>query len=153
MAKSVKLKDNYFIDSTGVVHEKGLLSTLLNSILTKINAEKTIQELTLSAVSVTTVSSYTLLKHTITEAGTYLITGYSPLNRYNQNSRELHLFMQKNGSNFWEYIDVMNGGWTVSVPISSLVQFEKGDVLSVIVENGGGKQWMHGIGKLQLLKL
>lgn len=30
MAKSVKLKDNHFIDSTGIVHEKGLLSTLLN---------------------------------------------------------------------------------------------------------------------------
>ncbi len=33
MAKSIKLKNNNYIDSTGVVHNRGLLSTLLGSIL------------------------------------------------------------------------------------------------------------------------
>lgn len=33
MAKSIKLKNNNYIDSTGVVHNRGLLSTLLNNIL------------------------------------------------------------------------------------------------------------------------
>lgn len=31
--KSIKLKDNHYIDSTGVVHNRGLLSTLLGNIL------------------------------------------------------------------------------------------------------------------------
>lgn len=31
--KSIKFKDNHYIDSTGVVHNRGLLSTLLNNIL------------------------------------------------------------------------------------------------------------------------
>lgn len=33
MAKSIKLKNNNYIDSTGVVHNRGLLSTLLSNIL------------------------------------------------------------------------------------------------------------------------
>ena len=47
MAKSIKLKNNNYIDSTGVVHNRGLLSTLLNNITTNIsnlltNVNKTI---------------------------------------------------------------------------------------------------------------
>lgn len=38
--KSIKLKDNNYIDSTGVVHNRGLLSTLLNNILNEINKLK-----------------------------------------------------------------------------------------------------------------
>ena len=37
MAKSIKLKNNNYIDSTGVVHNRGLLSTLLNNITTNIS--------------------------------------------------------------------------------------------------------------------
>ena len=37
MAKSIKLKDNTYIDSTGVTHNRELLSTLLNNINTNIN--------------------------------------------------------------------------------------------------------------------
>lgn len=32
MSKSIKLKDNTFIDSTGVTHNRDLLSTILNNI-------------------------------------------------------------------------------------------------------------------------
>lgn len=32
MSKSIKLKDNTFIDSTGVTHDRDLLSTILNNI-------------------------------------------------------------------------------------------------------------------------
>ena len=153
MAKSVKLKNNYLIDSTGIVHEKGLLSTLLNSILTKINAEKTIKELTLPSVALTTITKYTLLEYTIEEAGTYLITGYSPLNHYGQTGRELNLFLKKNDEDFFISVNVQNGEWTITVPISAMQTFKAGDVLTAVVTNNGAKNWTHGVGKLQLVKL
>ena len=37
MSKSIKLKNNTYIDSTGVVHNRGLLSTLLNTLSTITN--------------------------------------------------------------------------------------------------------------------
>ena len=38
MAKSIKLKNNTYIDSTGVVHNRGLLSTLLTTLSNNVNA-------------------------------------------------------------------------------------------------------------------
>lgn len=40
MSKSIKLKDNVYIDSTGVVHNRSGLNTVLNQLLTKINEQE-----------------------------------------------------------------------------------------------------------------
>lgn len=154
MAKSVKLKDNYFIDSTGIVHEKGLLSTLLNSILTKINTEKTIQELRLPSVSVTTATTKQVGSYTVTEAGTYLISGNFPLNYYGQNGRSLHIQLKKNGEEFYSTTAVYNTyAWTVSQVISYMTKFAKGDVLTIHISSSSAQNWSCGESKIQLLKL
>ena len=113
-----------------------------------------ITKLTLGAISVTTAASGTVLTHTITAAGTYLLMGYSNLNRYNQNGRELHVILQKNGTDFWDYLDVGDLGWTVAVTISAVQTFAKNDVLKVIIKNSNtSKQWMHGQSDLWLVKI
>lgn len=115
--------------------------------------QKTIVDLIIPSVSLTTKTEHTLLEYTITEDGIYLITGYSLLNHYGQTGRELNLFLKKNGEDFFVSVNVYNGEWTVSVPISAMQNFKKGDVLTIFVTNYGAKNWMHGLGKLQLLKL
>lgn len=37
MSKSIKLKNNTYIDSTGIVHNRTLLSTLLDTLIPKVN--------------------------------------------------------------------------------------------------------------------
>ncbi len=112
-----------------------------------------ITKLTLSNISVTTAASGTVLTHTITAAGTYLLMGYSNLNRYNQNGRELHVKLQKNGTDFWDYLDVGDYGWTVAVTVSAVQTFAKNDVLKVVITNPGGKQWAHGVSYIWLVKI
>lgn len=60
MAKSIKLKDNNYIDSSGVVHNRTLLSTLLNNRL----YQQTLYDSTPSAGSIANLSkpdsSYTI---------------------------------------------------------------------------------------------
>ena len=154
MAKSVKLKDNYFIDSTGIVHEKGLLSTLLNSILTKINAENTIKELTLPSVAVTTATTMQVGSYTITEAGTYLISGNISLNYYGQEGRSMHVQLKKNGEEFYSTTAVYNTyAWTVSQVVSHMVKLAKGDVITIHIGSSSAKNWSCGEGKIQFLKL
>ena len=63
------------------------------------------------------------------------------------------MFLKKNGEDFFVSVNVYNGEWTVSVPISAMQNFKKGDVLTIFITNYGAKNWMHGLGKLQLLKL
>ncbi len=55
MARSIKLKNNDFIDSTGITHEKKLLSTILN----EINTNKQ-DKLTVERVNIT--SNYSCIK-------------------------------------------------------------------------------------------
>ncbi len=114
----------------------------------------TVTKLTLGAIAVTTAASGTVLTHKITTAGTYLIMGYSNLNRYNNNGRELHVKLQKNGTDFWDYLDVGDLGWTVAVTISAVQTFAANDTLKVVITNGNtSKQWMHGQSDLWLIRL
>ncbi len=113
----------------------------------------TVTKCTLANVNVTTGASATVLTQTISTAGTYLLMGYSNLNRYNQNGRELHVKLQKNGTDFWDYLDVGDYGWTVAVTISAVQTFAKNDVLKVVITNPGGKQWAHGVSYLWLVRL
>lgn len=124
-----------------------------NDVAMTSDLSSTITTLSLSSVAVTSGTSATVLTHTITTAGTYLLMGISPINRYNQNGRELHVKLQKNGTDFWDYLDVGDYGWTVAVTISAVQKFAKNDVLKVVITNPGSKQWAHGVGTLSLVKL
>ena len=131
----------------------GTITTGGKTVATKNDLASTITKCTLSNVSVTTGASATVLTQTISTAGTYLLMGYSNLNRYNQNGRELHVKLQKNGTDFWDYLDVGDYGWTVAVTISAVQTFAKNDVLKVVITNPGGKQWAHGVSYLWLVRL
>lgn len=115
---------------------------------------RTVHKLTLAAVAVTTAASATVLTYTIPESGIYIITGYSNINKYNNNSRELRVKLKKNGQDFWQYLDVGFQGWTTPAVISATEEFTKGDVFTVVIENSNtSMQWMHGQSELSLVKL
>lgn len=141
------------ITSNGNMSVSGTITSGGTQVAKKTDLASTITKCTLSNVSVTTGASATVLTQTISTAGTYLLMGYSNLNRYNQNGRELHVKLQKNGTDFWDYLDVGDYGWTVAVTISAVQTFAKNDVLKVVITNPGGKQWAHGVSYLWLVKL
>lgn len=81
MLKTIKLKDNTYFDSSGVMHNKETLNTILDNNLNKNTGFKVFS---ISNISPTTETIYQVLDYTIPEDGTYLIIGYLHPNYYGQ---------------------------------------------------------------------
>lgn len=152
MAKSIKLKNNTYIDSTGITHNRDLLSNILTA---NLNKNVSFVELAVDSVNVNTSPSYQILDYTIPQDGTYLITGVVHPNHYGQSGRELVVNVARNWSVFYTNHGVCNTyTWTLSMPISAIYPFKKGDKLEVYITNSDNtKNWSNSGGSLFLIKL
>lgn len=150
MPKSIKPKDNTYIDSSGVSHNR----TPLNNILDNINVY--VANVNLSGVSVAdTDDEKTVGTFTIPSTGVYLIAGYCDTNYYGQSGRDLFTYIRQNGYVVWGYNGVLNtDAWTVSRSVCCVINANKNDVITFTVKNGvAGKNYSFGGGKLQFVKL
>lgn len=109
----------------------------------------------LNSVESTTDGYRQILDYTIPEDGTYLLTGFVHSNHYGQSGRELTFLMRRNDLDFFANIGVCNTYiWTLSMSISAIYQFKKGDKLNGFITNTDGtKTWSCMGGNLFLVKL
>ena len=152
MAKSIKLKDNTYLDSKGIVHNRALLSDILNKSIT-INTNYKICYI--NSVTVNTSKSYQVLNYVIPNDGTYLIIGNLNTNYYGESGRELKVNLARNWDVFSQFIGVCNSyTYTLSTSISAIYQFKKDDKLEVYYSNTDDtKKWSCGGGVIYLLRL
>ena len=152
MPKTIKLKDNTYFDSSGVMHNKETLNTILDNNLNKNTGFKVFS---ISTISPTTETIYQVLDYTIPEDGTYLIIGYLHPNYYGQSGRELAINLACNGSLFYQNIGVCNAyTWTLTSQIGTIRKFKKNDKFKMYFSNTDGtKTWANSGGQISLLKL
>ena len=97
---AIAISEDLYLSKRKIQLKKLVDEDTLNSTLEQ-KLEKTIKELTLSSVAVTTATTKQIGSYTITEAGTYLISGNIPLNYYGQEGRSMHVQLKKNGAEIW----------------------------------------------------
>lgn len=151
MAKSIKLKDNNYIDSTGVVHNRTLLSDILSNMLNSV-----FTNIVLSSFGVTdTANEITVGTYTIPSSGVYLITGICHPNYYGESGRDLFTYLKKNGDIVWYHDAVINTyAWTISRGISCIINANKNDVITFTIQNSvAGKKYSFAGGNIQFYKL
>lgn len=155
--KSIKLKDNHYIDSTGVVHNRGLLSTLLNNMLTNINKclDKNIIEAYIDNTITTNGEWYNLNFNNSVRTGTklrlsngkvYIGAGVSKVRVSacffteevnSSNISYLWFFIKKNNSSE-EATSIMSGTpvhFQTVVISDVIVNVTEGDYINVLVNN------------------
>ena len=82
MTKSIKLKNNMYLDTKGIIHNKRELNTVID------NVNSSIIDKTSNALAVTTrTDEITLINFDITEPGKYLIFSKVPVNYYGAEGR------------------------------------------------------------------
>lgn len=149
MSKSYKLKENNYIDSSGIIHNRKNLKNVLNSINSTI-IYKPREELGLSDKAGETI----LLDFNIAEPGRYLFFSKIPLNYYGQEGRELYLYLRRNGIGE----DVAGGvfntyAWTHYEILFAICDVTANSKIEVVVANNGGKKFHIGWFSLKYMKL
>ena len=150
MPKSIKPKDNTYIDSSGVSYNRTSLKSVLD------NLNMFVSNLNLSGISVTdTADEKTVGTFTIPSTGVYLITGILETNYYGQSGRDLFTRIRQNGGVVWSYDGVVNTyAWTISRSVCCVIGANKNDVITFTVQNGvAGKNYSFGGGNVQIVKL
>lgn len=150
MAKSIKLKNNMYLDSKGITHKKRGLNTLIDNINSSIIYK------TSNALEVTTrTDEITLINFDIAEPGKYLIFSKVPVNYYGAEGRELFLYLKLNN-----IIEDIAGGvlnkyaWTHYETLFAICNVQANSNIKLTVKNGGeGKQFAIGWFSLRYMKL
>ncbi len=152
MSKSIKLKNENYIDSTGIVHNQ----QPLNEILDANNKKNTnVIELYLDFVNVNYEGQYQVLNYVIPEDGTYLIVGTANPNHYGQAGRELNVSLYQN----WTHIITIQGvcntyTWTLTMTYCAIKSFKKGHQLEILIRNTDtSKPWSNAGGQVFLVRL
>ena len=143
MPRSIKLKNNVYIDSSGITHNRGLLKDILNYN----NSKNTyFASIGLASFGVTTATSWQIGTYVAPEDGTYLIVGDAHPNHYGQSGRELRLNIAKNWSVFYNYQAVCNTyTWTLSMPFCTICKCKKNDEIEIYLTNSDNtKSWSRG---------
>lgn len=152
MPKTIKLKDNTYFDSSGVMHNKETLNTILDNNLNKNTGFKIFG---MPTIYETTETKHQILDYTIPDDGTYLIIGYLHSNYRGESGRELSINLECNGSLFYQSVGVCNTyTWTLTSQIGTIRKFKKNDKFKMYFSNTDGtKAWSNSGGQISLLKL
>ena len=147
MAKAIKYKDDYYLDSSGVVHNDQELSDILNYQIKSFSA---------SALNATTsvTSERTLLNNTITEAGIYLIWANMPLDYYGRKGRELYLRLKINNVERWYSYGVCNTYvYTLCMQLFTIQNISVNSNIKITVQDPSGKTYAVNSFTLYYMKL
>ena len=129
MAKSFKYKDNNFLDSTGIVHNKELLSNKLNSMTNSyVQSARTDKSTTFS-------TTWTWLKIandiTIPETGVYLLMYSAWVRNAVNDVGEYDLAFAINDSTYRGAKGSCSGG---TASCNEIISLNKGDVINVLMQ-------------------
>lgn len=150
MTKSIKLKNNMYLDTKGIIHNKRELNTVID------NVNSSIIDKTSNALAVTArTDEITLINFDITEPGKYLIFSKVPVNYYGAEGRELFLYLKLNN-----IIEDIAGGvlnnyiWTHYETLFAICNVPANSNIKLTVKNNGaGKQFAIGGFSLRCMKL
>lgn len=133
MAKAVKFKNDYYLDSSAIVNNKVNLSEIMKYQINYFNS---------SGIAATTgnTNEIEFIHQTMQKSGTYIFCANIPLNYYGQNGRELYLRLKVNGIEVWYNMGVLNlYVYTMSVSLFCLCEIQKGDVVTLTIQDALGK--------------
>ena len=152
MSKTIKLKDNTYLDSSGIMHNKKTLDAILDNDL---NKNTGLNIFSIATIYETTETVYQILDYTIPSDGTYLIIGYLHPNYRGESGRELAINLECNDSLFYQSVGVCNSyTWTLTTQIGTIKNFKKNDKFKMYFSNSDEtKTWSNAGGQVALLKL
>lgn len=147
MAKAIKYEDDYYLDSSGIVHKENKLNNILNY-----NIESIAIPALLATTNVT--SEQTLGTTTIPSAGTYLFWANIPVNYYGQNGRDLLLRFKINDVEIWRNVGVCNTYvYTLCAQLFSVQNISANSNIKITIQDTLGKTYACGAFILYYIRL
>lgn len=147
MAKVIKYKDDYYLDSSGIIHEENKLNNILNY---------NIGSIAIPALLATTnvTSEQTLGAVTISSAGTYLFWANIPVNYYGQNGRDLLLRFKIDDVEIWSNVGVCNTYiYTLSAQLFIVQNISANSNIKITIQDALGKTYACGAFTLYYIRL
>ena len=146
MSKRFKYKDNNYLDSTGIVHNKEILKDILDSQIISFNSS--------GLPKTETTAETTILSSQISKGGIYLFTANIPVNYYGQTGRDLVLKFYVNDSMVWANTGVINtSAWTLSASLAQLVKIKSDSTIKITIQDKSGKSYAIGAFFIYCLRL
>lgn len=139
MAKSIKLKNNTYWDSTGITHNKKTLDNYLNKSFLGAILSSDVTPTTKSYIEISNWSQTLKIgdKLSISNGKIKIGSGVSyikisgQLGGYNNENNLFYMFLRKNGNGIGTWHVLRSYGTYFIMPINQIVQVNEGDIISM----------------------